>query len=341
MNIEKRPSGSYRVRKIYQGVTYTLNYDKNDKPTKARAEREINVLIDEARRKGELPQPKSKMTIGEACAEYNRLKKAVLSPSTIRGYDAYLRNLPEECKNVKLTDVNKVYLQRLAGWISESHSVKYSRNVYNYVLSVLRMFLDNVPQYTPQFRQTPTDMPYEPSEEDIHKLLDWCRYTDYEVPFILGIYGVSRSELCAISGDDIDGDILHIHKAKVQDEDNKWIIKNVPKNSTRDRYIAIPEYVASEIKKSGYAFKGYPNVLTDVLYRFCDQNGIPRFSFHKLRHFFASKMSTMLSEADVLRLGGWKSDYVMKQRYRYSLLKDEEKKRAAAKMLQDSMGIDL
>ena len=65
--------------------------------------------------------------------------------------------------------------------------------------------------------------------------------------------------------------------------------------------------------------------------------GIPRFPLHKLRHYFASKMSAMnVPEADILRMGGWETDHVMKSVYRHSMIeKEESAKRDAAEKLRN------
>lgn len=65
--------------------------------------------------------------------------------------------------------------------------------------------------------------------------------------------------------------------------------------------------------------------------------GIQHFSIHDLRHYFASKMSTLnIPEADILRMGGWESDYVMKSVHRHSMIdKEENAKREAAEKMRN------
>lgn len=47
---------------------------------------------------------------------------------------------------------------------------------------------------------------------------------------------------------------------------------------------------------------------------------MPHFSLHKLRHYFASYMSSLnIPEADILEMGGWETDYVMKNVYRHTM----------------------
>lgn len=60
---------------------------------------------------------------------------------------------------------------------------------------------------------------------------------------------------------------------------------------------------------------------------------------HKLRHYFASKMSTMnIPDADIIQMGGWETDHVMKTIYRHSMMqRDKDAKREAAEKLQNAL----
>jgi len=91
--------------------------------------------------------------------------------------------------------------------------------------------------------------------------------------------------------------------------------------------------IADKIREKGYIYKGYPNSITVYLGKAEDRLGIPHFPLHKLRHYFASKMSAMnVPEADIMRMGGWETDYVMKSVYRHSMMeKEEQAKRDALK----------
>ena len=60
---------------------------------------------------------------------------------------------------------------------------------------------------------------------------------------------------------------------------------------------------------------------------------------NKLRHYFASEMSALgVPEADILRLGGWETDHVMKSVYRHSMIdKEEQAKREASRKFQNAL----
>ncbi len=86
-------------------------------------------------------------------------------------------------------------------------------------------------------------------------------------------------------------------------------------------------------------FKGNPGKITDYLCSVQKKLDIPNFSIHKLRHYFASKMSAMnIPEEDIMRMGGWETDYVMKGVYRHAMEdKNKERQRKAAEQLQNAI----
>ncbi|MCI8790074.1 MAG: tyrosine-type recombinase/integrase [Lachnospiraceae bacterium] len=88
-----------------------------------------------------------------------------------------------------------------------------------------------------------------------------------------------------------------------------------------------------------YIYKGYPGEINKFLYSAEKKLEIPHFSIHKLRHYFASKMSALnIPEADIMKMGGWETDHVMKSVYRHSMMeKEEQAKREAAEKLRNTL----
>lgn len=70
-----------------------------------------------------------------------------------------------------------------------------------------------------------------------------------------------------------------------------------------------------------------------------DRLEIPKFPLHKPRHYYASQMSAMgVPDADILKMGGWEMDHVMKSVYRHSMTeKEEQTKSKAAEKLQNAL----
>lgn len=329
MKIEKLPSGSYRVRKMYKGKVYAVTFEC--KPTQKEAMIAISDLLES------ITEKHTSMTFARAAEQYIESKRNVLSPSTIRGYRGIMRQFPEAFLEKNLYDITALDVQAEINRMAQDHSPKTVRNHHGFISSILGTFRPNLKLSTtlPQKRK---NEPYIPSAEDVRKILSYAKDTSFEVPLILACYGMRRSEICALTVDDIDGDIVHITKGLVQDDRKQWIVKTT-KTTSSTRDIIIPMDVANKIRAQGYVFNGYPGKITEYLLSVQRKLSIPPFSIHKLRHYFASQMSALgVPEADILRLGGWESDEIMKSVYRHSMLdKEENAKRAAAEKLRSAI----
>ena len=307
MKIEKR-NGSYRVQKMMDGKRYSITYDH--KPTEREVMKDLLELSDAIPAKGSFL----------ACANsYIKSKDNVISPSTIKGYTSILRALPDEFTKKNIASITQIDIQTVINDYSASHTPKTTRNVHGFISAVLRQFRPDMVIYT-TLPQKSVYEPYTPSEEDVKRILDASKGEPfYHIPFQLGIMGLRRSEVCALTLDDIHGNTLTINKAVVKDVNNKWVVKKI-KTTAGTREIYIPDSLVAEIQEYGKVFEGEPNTILLGLNRYQDKLGIPRFRFHDLRHFFASYAhSHGISDADIMSTGGWKSDYTMKSVYRHEM----------------------
>lgn len=329
MKIEKLPSGSYRMRKMYKGKTYTIITDY--KPTQREA---ITLMADKLK---QMESKETNLTFEKAAENYVDMKRNVLSPRTIKEYSETIGRIPKWFNNLVASDITQIEINRLVNELSKTKSPKTVRNYHGFISAVLGTFCPNLKICTTLPRKVKNE-PYTPSSEDVRHILEEIKDTPYEIPIILACYGMRRSEICALTVDDLDGDILHINKSLVLNENKEWTVKTTKTTeSTRD--IIIPMELADKIRKQGYIYRGHPNTIYDCLKRVEKKLGIPEFSLHKLRHYFASQMSAMgVPEADILKLGGWETDHVMKSVYRHSMMEKEEKaKREAAEKLRSAL----
>ena len=329
MKIERLPSGSYRIRKMYKGKTYTVTFEH--KPTQKEA------MLAMARELESTQEKCKAMTFQAAAEEYIASKRNVLSPSTIKGYHAILKGTAEPFLSKNIHDITALNVQEEINRIAKERSPKTVRNHHGFISAVLGIFHPGLKLSTTLPQKVKIE-PYIPTNSDIRKILDYSKGSMFEIPIMLACYGMRRSEICALECQDIDGDVVHITKAKVLDEKRNWIIKTTKTTeSTRD--IIIPIELSDKIKNKGYVYKGHPNSITCYLFKAQDSLGIPRFSIHKLRHYFASEMSALgIPEADILRMSGWETDYVMKSVYRHSMIdKQENAKREASDKLRNAL----
>lgn len=326
MKIEKLPSGSYRVRKMYKGETYTVIFD--GKPTQKEA---VMAMADELKK---VQEKHAAMTFRMAAEKYIDSKRNILSPSTIRNYVIMMHRISDTLLMKNIYDITAVDIQVEINRLAEKDSPKTVRNYHGFISAVLGMFYPSL-KLTTTLPQKVRNKPHIPSDEDVRCILDYAKGTDYEIPIILACYGLRRSEICALQPEDIDDDVVHITKAKVLNEKKEWVIKST-KTTASTRDIVIPLDIAERIRKQGYIFNEHPDNITEFLYSAQSKMNIPQFSLHKLRHYFASKMSALnVPEEDIMRFGGWETDYVMKGVYRHAM---EDKNRNAQREASRKLG---
>ena len=132
IKIEKLPSGSYRIRKMYKGKVYAVTFDY--KPTQKEAMQAMAVELDKI--KSSAPH----MTFEAVANKYIEIKINVLSPSTIVGYQSTMRNLSDEFSNENINDITPIIIQKEINDYSINRSPKTVRNAHVFISAVLGMF---------------------------------------------------------------------------------------------------------------------------------------------------------------------------------------------------------
>lgn len=320
----KLKNGKWRIRPMINGRQMCFTFDY--RPTKA----EIDKIIIENTKT--TSQGKSDR-MSDCIRMYIESKDSILSPSTIKMYRSYLKNMPRWFLDLKLCDVNTYRVQSLINEYAKEYSVKYTRNVTALITATMRTFAPETIINT-TLPSKPVQSEYRPSDDDIKRILAEAKGTMFEVALWLACFGLRRSEQICLTEDDLEGNVLTISKAKVQNANNEWIIKET-KTAASVRQIILPDNIVDMIHRNGF-YTGHPNSIVCWLYKTQDRLGIPRFPLHYFRHYYASKMSTIADEATVLELGGWKTDYVFKRNYRYAMPDNVEKaKTDATNLIKD------
>ncbi len=318
MKLEKLPSGSYRAQKMYKGKRYRITFDH--KPT----EKELTIAFAEKMQ----DNPDLKGTFEKYANEYIDDRKNVASPATIRTYNTKLKQLSSEFKSLNIYDIDNSKVQKEINKFSKTHEPKTTKTLYGFIVSVLTAYRPNV-RIKIKLPQAINKDEYVPTSEDIKRILDHVKNTRYSVPFQLGVMGCRRGEICALDMDDLTGNELRIHRSKVYYE-NKWIIKETPKTDASNRTLILPDKLVEEINNQGFIYDGYPAALYKAIQAAQKKLGIERFPFHALRSYFASYAHAMgIPDADILAIGGWETDSVMKRIYRKSM--DESKQKSLSK----------
>ncbi|MCR5337579.1 MAG: site-specific integrase [Lachnospiraceae bacterium] len=313
MTIEKLKSGSYRITEMYKGRRYrkTLSY----KPTK----KEAQLLIDEMIEHAAIPS-KSVSNMKEAAAGYIAMKSNVLSPTTITAYQSIVKNLSDGFLSLKIIDVDAVAVQTEINNYSVGRSPKSTRNAHGFISAVLSVYRPGVSLHTTLPQKKRYDA-YTPTDNDIKRILERVKDTKYDIPFRLGCYGLRRSEICALTSADLNGETVTIDKSYVQNENKEWIIRPFNKTAESTRSVTIDSDLAGMIRSSeGRLFPLHPESLNAKLHEIQDFLGIRRFRFHDLRAYFASSAHALgIPDAYIMAAGGWSSPYVMNRVYRRTM----------------------
>lgn len=309
MKIEKLSNSTYRLRKMYHGKTYTVITDY--KPTQKEA---VTLMAEKMQRTGTRG---GSMTFADAARDYIDVKNNVLSPATVREYTSTINRIPESFANMRLSDIEQSDVQRFINAYAKNHAPKTVANMNGFVSTIIREYANvsfriNLPQ-----RQIKPE--YVPTESDVQRILDRASGTQYEIPFWLALYGLRRSEICALDVSDLDGNVLTINKAKVKNKESGWIIKPYPKNVSSNRTVLLAREIADKIREQGFAYTGHPGAIYKALQRYQNELGIPNFPLHKFRHYFCSVAHAEgIPDEYIQAMGGWATDYCLKKVYRHA-----------------------
>lgn len=264
-------------------------------------------------------------------------RQAVLSPSTIREYKSTIRMLKTRYGAFCALTAHDISKSDIQGVINSLYtggaSPKRVRNVYGVIGAVLRHNDISVPK--PALPESIRPDLHEPTRDDIRKILDAVGGTPLEIPVRLGIHGLRLGEICALDYPADFGDgFVHINKSLAQAADYSYVIK-APKNITSNRTVPIDNSLLAMIKKQGYVTDLTVRTISKRFAAMIKANNLPHIRFHDLRHFFASYMHEQgFSDAQIMKIGGWSTDNVMKRVYRYAM-DNEESNRKIARLLTD------
>ena len=264
------------------------------------------------------------MTFRDAMQRYIDRAELVLSPSTIAGYKSNQRTMQTDyerfcalsCDRITERDVQLI-VDDMRG---KGRTVKSIRNRLGLISAVLTAERCPMPR-----AKLPQPMPVDyviPGADDIQKVSAACTgpFERMAIPVGLAVFGLRRGEICAVTAKDIDGEILHVRHALAIDDDGFYTDK-APKTSYSVRDVAIPAALIEGIMEQGRAWKGSPNALTQAWPHLLKAAGVKYFRLHDCRHFFVSYCHEVLqlSDAQIMKLGGWKTSYVMVSHYRHTL----------------------
>lgn len=231
---KKLPSGSWRVQasKTIDGRQVRKSFTASDK---RKDELQAAEWLDGVEQYADTEN----ITLHQAYERYIASKENVLSPSTIAAYKSLLRTSLQDIMFVPIDRLTQSQIQMAVNIYAAAHSPKSVRNCVGLLTAVLSMFRHDfkISITTPQREKKDI---YIPDDEDIKKVLEIVKDTELEIPVLLEAFGpMRRGEICALTSDDIHGNIVTVNKALVKDSNGKWHIKP-PKTFSSYRNIEFP-----------------------------------------------------------------------------------------------------
>lgn len=327
MTIEKH-GNKWRISEQINGKRFRVSVDHKPTEKEARLIMSEKMANDRSVRCG-------KGSFLQFADKYIAAKSNILSPSTIRAYRSIIKNLSDDFCSTQLEDITQERIQVEINGYAATHSPKSTRNAHGFISAVLGLYRPNM-NISTTLPQKVKFEPYTPSEDDVRSILEYVTGTEYEIAYRLGVYGMRRGEICAITSKDISGNMLFINKSKVLDENNRWVIKPIPKTTDSQREIYIDDYLADLIRSKGVAFPDHPNRLNHHLHRLQKRLKLPSFRFHDLRAYYATLAHSMgIPDKYIMANGGWSSNRIMDRVYKRTFAeKQAEANKAIAERLK-------
>jgi integrase len=247
---------------------------------------------------------------GDFLDTFLRDSTASLRPATVEYYNWCIpKHIKPSLGNIKLSDLKPLHLQRfytqkLEEGLSNS-AVRHFHNIIHKALQAARWGL--VTRNVSDLVNPPSltrSVPVVWTQEEAKKFLNYIKGSRYEGIFVLALStGMRRGEILGLQYQDINWKTGTIQVSRsLGYYTRRGFVISEPKTEGSKRKIVVPRFALEVLKdhveshnvKSGFVFttsNGTPFSPRNIIRYFesaMDNAGVPRISFHKLRHTFAT-----------------------------------------------------
>ena len=319
--IKQLPSGAWNTRILVDNRRVSITKDSYEECVAEYLAIKNGVIEAKAGTTGK------NMTVETAVKNYIDSKKGFLSPSTIAGYEKFKRNMfqPMMKKNIfSISDSQwqaAIRAERQAG-----KSPKYIKNGWMFFSACIVTAgapHPDVMLYPDERRERAYLTP-----DEIDKFVEAVKGTPVEIPALLCLSSLRRSEMLALTWDnvDLDNGVLYVRGAIVRGSDGMIAKQQNKTDKSRRSVPIIPpllEALRAETGKQGAVVRMTgDNALTQVK-KACQSAGITVVDLHGLRHSFASlAYHLQIPEMIAAEIGGWNDLSTMHNIYTHLAQKD-------------------
>lgn len=260
--------------------------------------------------------PAAQKTVGQIVDEYIESRSAIVSPSTLRAYEKIRRCRFQIYMGRKVSNISPAQWQRAINAEAQQVSAKTVKNSWGLIHAAIAYSTgEDIRVALPKV--VPPDLPFL-DREQISIFCEAIRGTEVEIPALLALESLRRSEILALTWENIDlkgpdGRIL-VRGAAVVGPNNDLVQKDTNKNQTSRREIP---FILPQLRealervppdqRTGLVFgRRHESYTHRAVNRICEQHGLPKVGVHGLRRSFATLCHGLgIPERYTMQWGGW------------------------------------
>lgn len=340
---DKLPSGKYRARFDYYDSLGKRHFKTftADTPSKAIA------AVEKFQTEYKFKTSEETMLLSYVFEEYINIQRAVLSPSTISGYETIARTRFLALQNKRVSMISHIDIQKaINDEYNNGISPKTIKNAYSFLCSALKTICGI------QFNQV-INLPKEkkkkqelPSKEIIPQIIKAMDGTGVEIPVTMALtLGMRMSEIRGLKWEDYDGSQLYIHRVKLHCNDED-VEKETTKTAAGTRYAVVSDYLKNLLENAEKTSEWIVPMTHNAIYkrysRALQNNGLPKMSFHFLRHINASVMTQLkIPDRYAMEIGGWATNSTYKYIYTHTISDESRQYRELLNKDMDNLLTDV
>lgn len=323
--IKQLPSGAWHTRVLVNGRRVSITKDSFDECAAAYLALKSGVIEAEEGKTGK------SITLEAAVLSYIDSKKGFLSPATIEGYEKFYRNMLQSMMKRNIRTVTQAQWQAAIREERKSgKSPKYIKNGWMFFSACIVAAGVDRPEvmlYPDEHKERAYLTP-----DEIDKFVETVKGRPVEIPALLCLSSLRRSEMLALTWDNVDmgNDVLYIRGAVVRGPDGlEAKTQNKTDKSRRSVPIIPPllDALRAVEGKTGRVVKMGGDTVYKQVKKVCADACVTSVDLHGLRHSFASLAYHLnIPEMIAAEIGGWNDLSTMHKIYTHLAEKDIAKR---------------